>query len=107
MIQVEIAEWHRATFGSERIIDRLILKLREEIKELNLDLDARSDSAREEMADVAIVLYAMADRLDFDLDTLIRGKLARVKARDQVARDAERGITLDVLDSPGRGWGKA
>ena len=45
------------------------------------------------MADVAIVLYAMADRLDFDLDTLIRGKMERVKARDQVARDAERGIT--------------
>ena len=90
MIQSDISKWHRQTFGDGAdIFDRIVKKSREEFGEWMEDL--RNPN---EIADVAICLFAAADRLDFDLLDAVRSKFEVVKSRsDQIQRDAERGIT--------------
>ncbi len=85
-LQAEVGEWHRSYFGPAPINDRLYKKFREESQEW---LDGPT---AEESADVLIVLCAWADRNGFDLEAVAREKLAKVRGRDQLSRDALRGI---------------
>jgi len=93
-IQTDIGAWHRATFGNKGIIDRIRRKLEEEASEADavLFLEDWRDSAQE-LADVCICCYALADRIGFDLDREIVRKFTEVSKRtDQVERDKARGI---------------
>ena len=86
-LQDQVAEWHRATFPEDGIIDRLKQKLSEEYCEFR----QTSCSEPEEAADVVIVLLALADRRGWDLEQAVKSKLEIVKRRDQFARDRARG----------------
>jgi phosphoribosyl-ATP pyrophosphohydrolase len=96
VIQDEIGNWHRATFGDTTpdVMTRLCMKLDEEQSELwQVSTSSDNKLISVEMADNLIVLYALADRLGIDLDAAVREKFAIVRGRtDQLERDKDRGI---------------
>lgn len=79
--QQQVGEWHRRTF-SDCEPARLRKKLYEEWSEANYELRVagyrNGARLRDEIADVAIVLMAIADRCGFDLQQAIDDKFARV-----------------------------
>jgi predicted house-cleaning noncanonical NTP pyrophosphatase (MazG superfamily) len=85
-LQCEVGTWHVRTFGGLGTEDALLKKLEEEYTEF------KESRLSEEAADIIIVLMAMANRGCVDLEEAIREKLERLKSRDQLSRDVERGI---------------
>lgn len=79
--QRDVGQWHRRTFPVCSPA-RLATKLMEEAIEADHELwrHGYSDTRliRDEIADVAIVLMAIADRCGFDLQQAIDDKFARV-----------------------------
>lgn len=79
--QQQIGEWHRRTFP-DCDPGRLLAKLHEEVRELDFELGflGYSDKAQlqDELADVAIVIMAIADRCGFNLQSATDNKFARV-----------------------------
>ena len=79
--QRDVGQWHRKTFP-ECVPSRLRAKLREETEEADSEFLAagyrNGARLRSEIADVAIVLMAIADRCGFDLQQAIDDKFARV-----------------------------
>ena len=92
-IQKQIGEWHRATFSGRRPL-ATAKKALEEASELHVAAKHGSTvTISEECADVAIVLFALAEMCDFDLGEVVLEKLEILKLRpDQKERDRERGI---------------
>lgn len=68
--QQTIEEWRLATFGPGGSNARLAARVNEEMAELlaALTTDDNNPKAAEEIADVVIVLYGLASRLDVDLE---------------------------------------
>lgn len=79
--QKAIGEWQRKTFGGADGLERakpLLSHLKQEVHELMLELYAseiNQENLSSEMADVFILLVAMADRLQIDLDSAILRKM--------------------------------
>lgn len=79
--QCAIGSWHRSTFPG-CLVHSLLFKLHEEVDELS-EVLARgglvdNQEMRDELADVAIVLMAIADRCGIDLLHAIDDKFPRV-----------------------------
>lgn len=81
-----VAAWRHRTFGDKEDIRGLVLKLVEEA----LELADRPDS-EEEMADVAIVLFAIVEKQEVHLPSAIMDKLAVLRARSWAPPD-ENGV---------------
>ena len=84
-LQSEVAEWHRTAFPDCQPVD-IIKKLGEEVAELAMALGVsgyidHTGSVREELADVATVILALADRCQVDLTAAIEANLADVRER--------------------------
>jgi len=92
-IQSRIGAWHRQIFGAtcNSIFERVHMKLDEEYREF---LRAKQNGdIEEEMADMSICLFSLADRMGFDLMAAIEDKFSTVSCRtDQIERDKARGI---------------
>jgi len=67
-MQDVINEWQWRVFGSRQSIKGLINHLKKEIDELE------ESNAAEEIADCQILLYGIADKLDYDLDKITKDK---------------------------------
>lgn len=82
--QRDVGTWHRRTFPSCSAA-RLRAKFREETREADEafgDVGFTDDHhLRDELADVAIVLMAIADRCGFDLQSAIDAKFDKVVAK--------------------------
>jgi len=81
-IQREIATWARETFPNAALID-VYDKFEDELDELYEAVWAQDDPVMvgRELADVAILLYQIANRYCIDLDGEIASKLAVNRAR--------------------------
>lgn len=86
-----VGAWHRETFGEHDPAEHrkaLDDKLDEELVEY------RADRTGEELADLQILLLAIAAREEIDLEAEVIAKFEILKGRDQKARDRERGIAI-------------
>ena len=84
-LQSAVAEWHRAAFPDCQPVD-LVKKLGEEVAELAMALGVNgyvdhTGGVREELADVATVILALADRCQVDLALAVNDGLADVRER--------------------------
>jgi phosphoribosyl-ATP pyrophosphohydrolase len=96
----DVTVWHRDHFGHAPMDWPLAQKLAEEAIEFKTAVGSMAPFTEwtEEAADVLIVLCAWAGRNGVDLLDVAYRKLEIVKGRNQMARDAERGITRDPAD---------
>lgn len=93
----DVTEWHRSEFGSFLNWKAAAAKLREEANELADIMESWEGVCLEffqEMADVQLVLCAIAGKTGTDLEEEARKKLEIVRNRDQKARDRQRGIPV-------------
>lgn len=81
--QASVSAWAEATFGPVSSNARVAARANEEMAELlrHLTNDDRHPDAAEEIADVMIVLYRLADRLGTDLHAEIDRKMAKNRGR--------------------------
>jgi NTP pyrophosphatase (non-canonical NTP hydrolase) len=94
-IQNEVSYWHNDVFGPGRPLPTA-KKCLEEASELHVAAKRLNWSEiRNECADVAIAVLALAAIGGFSLDTAIEEKLQQLRdpSRNQQQRDIERGIT--------------
>ena len=96
-IQSRIKEWHYKTFGAttSELGQAMIHKLSEEYVEVMKAFNNAEPKEKigEELADILIVCYGLASRMDIDLDQMVEEKFEIVKMRtDQISRDIQRGI---------------
>lgn len=82
--QFSISTWCQKTFGPAGSNARTAARANEEMAELLRCLTANdaNPKAGEEMADVAIALYRLADRMGFDLEDEIDRKMAINRGRN-------------------------
>lgn len=82
--QSSISTWATDTFGPVSSNARVAARANEEMAELlrALTADDRSPKAGEEMADVLIVLYRLAERLGMDIHKEVDRKMAINRARE-------------------------
>lgn len=79
--QSQIAQWARETFP-DATIHNIIDKYTDEADELYTILYGEDEYAiADELADVAILLYQIADRCGVDLDMAVAGKFDANRAR--------------------------
>lgn len=76
-IQKEISDWATSTFGEAGSNMRVASRANEEMSELiaALSKDDNHPKASEEMADVVIIFYRLAERLGVDLHNEIARKM--------------------------------
>ncbi len=81
--QHTISQWADATFGVAGSNARAAARANEEMAELlkALTADDNHPKAAEEIADIFIVLYRVAERLGVDIHYVIDMKMAKNKAR--------------------------
>lgn len=81
-IQREITTWAAETFP-DATMDDIAHKFGDEVAELFCDAGvwAEHGEVADELADVAILLYQIADRCGVDLDTVVREKMETNRAR--------------------------
>lgn len=81
--QQSVARWIRDTFGPVPSNARIVSRANEEMAELlrTVTIDDSSPDLAEEMADVVIVLYRLAERLGVSLADEIDRKMAVNRAR--------------------------
>ena len=86
--QQTISQWADATFGNAGSNIRVAARANEEMAELlrALSVDDNNKMAPEEIADVVIVLYRLADRMGIDLHGTIDLKM-RVNRQRKWKRD--------------------
>lgn len=73
--QVSITGWSTQTFGNRTALATAV-RMNKEVAELLSALEnGEDDVARKEVADVAIVLMQVAQRLGIDLDTEVQKKM--------------------------------
>ena len=84
-----VSRWAQETFGDAGSNIRVASRANEEMAELLRALASDDDhpNADEEMADVLIVLYRLADRMGVDLEAAVCNKMA-VNRRRVWERDA-------------------
>lgn len=83
----EVTQWQRETFGRQSLVD-LFSTLEREVGELGMTPPG-SDQGREELADVAMVLFEIADVEGVDLAAAIEWKLSINRTRRWGEPDAE------------------
>lgn len=74
-LQSLIGRWHKATFPDATILE-VVNKLQEELNEVQTEWEFDGKDMDAELADCAIVLLALAQRLDIDLESAIMDKMA-------------------------------
>lgn len=80
--QRSVAEWSNETFGADISPCRIWLKVYEETNELGSALDnGFFDEAAEEIADVAIVLFRLAEQIGVDLLDQVNEKMKKNRSR--------------------------
>jgi NTP pyrophosphatase (non-canonical NTP hydrolase) len=81
--QESCATWAQETFGPVSSNARVAARANEEMAELLRWLTVADDhpKAAEEIADVVIILYRLADRLGVDLPGMIDAKMAENRTR--------------------------
>ena len=82
--QITISAWAEATFGPVSSNASVAARANEEMAELLrcLTVNDSHEKAPEEIADVTIVLFRLADRLGVDLLDEVDRKMATNRARD-------------------------
>ena len=81
--QHTISKWATETFGESGTTIRVAIRANEEMAELlrALSVDDKHPKAAEEVADIFIVLYRVAERLGVDIHAEVQRKMAINRAR--------------------------
>ncbi|MGI9298605.1 MAG: MazG-like family protein [Gammaproteobacteria bacterium] len=104
--QGSVSQWATETFGPESSLLRVAVRANEELAELLRCLagDAPPEKVVEEIADVVIVLYRLAERIGIGLDTVVtqtdvHDSPGLTTLRMALMIHAEIGIVLESLES--------
>lgn len=103
--QRDIGDWQQKTFGEGFGINwvwSLYKHLREELEELKMSfcsVELNREEIGTEMADIFILLSAMAERMDIDLEAAVRLKMKVNRERKWQKPDKD-GVIRHLKDSP-------